>query len=311
MSRYKDQFQFWAQKRVVDQPKHTEDKLKGISAEILADTLQENPIPDDSRVELVEQLAHFIDHVKSRETRTDLPLKATQQPIGRSDAIKQLKQLAGALSKVITILDSMDYRVLNLVDRDLIKGDIQLLDIAMKRGVQKRGGGARTSEGIASVVTALAHRLLDHVITVNPEPKKGGRDGAFMRYVATELATIYTKATGKPARRRTSLDGQAYGPFYNFVRDVLEKLNIQLSEERVVRVANDPATWDRLRKDRTELYFTILASVIKSSLPEDLRAEWVNSSSLPENLRAELYSKIYHSLPDHLRAMVDSIPDDR
>ena len=279
MNRYKDQFKFRARKCVIDPEKQRKDELKKISADILADTLQEYSIPDDNRAVLVEQLANFLDQAKSR--KANRPFKATQQPIGRSDALKKLKQLDRALSKVLTILESMDLDMYRLVDRDLIKGDIQPLDISMNRGVQKRGRGVLIPERIATVFYVLAHRLLDHVTTINPEPKKGGRSGDFMQFIAIGLATIYSNATGNPPARRTTLDGQAYGPFYDFVRVALEKMNIKASTERVVRLANDHATLDRLRKVQVELY-----SRIYSSLPDDLRAELDSI----DDLHAELNS---------------------
>ena len=189
---------------------------------------------DEQRAALVKRLGQAIDLADLWKAG-----KAFHTPPSGKTADTDLRQLAGALGKVREKLESIDPDVLSAINRPIIEGDIPLLD-----SIAAGSGRTDASQRIAEVLYGLSGRLLDHIATIHPAKGIGGKDDDFTRFLAIELATVYKFATGEKATRRTDwASGESYGPFLEFVSNVISTLALDLSPETIVKKASDPSTY--------------------------------------------------------------------
>jgi hypothetical protein len=195
--------------------------------EIAGDILQRFDVPGDRRVALVTRLANVIDLAQDGGV--------FQRSPGGKRVDRQLTSLASALTRVRDSIEGLDPVTFRGVNRQLWEGDIPLLD--------EKSGASRTAapQRIAEVLYALAGAMLKHVESLPREKAVPGPSGDLARFLAAELSIVYYHATGaKPTKRTDWGSGCTYGPFHEFVTDVLEQAGIYSpGADHVVKLAGD------------------------------------------------------------------------
>lgn len=209
-----------------------------ISDEEIATTLlQSFDLSDEKRGILVQRLALVISMSQSWKDG-----KAFMAPLSGKEARKQLDKLQKALNSVRSSVDEMDDRVFRAVNREWLPGDIPLLDY-----LAEHSGGGRTDapQRILEIFYELSERLSEQTGAIQPTKGKSGKDDTFTRFLATQLSYIFRHASGEqPARRTDWATGESYGPFLEFVSNVVLTLSLDLSPETIVKKTGDSSLYN-------------------------------------------------------------------
>lgn len=201
--------------------------------DIANELLERFDLGDDKRASILQHMTLIVQFVEGQK------LGLVFRPLpSKTEVNRELKQLSTALVKVRSVMDKMNKDVLTAINRSLYEGEIPLLDEACARAGHFK---ASKHQGIGEIVYNLCGKLNNHMKNIEPPITKPGRDDSFTRFMALGLARVYRYATDtKPTARTDWGSGKAYGPFYDFVDTVNNRLQLNLSTEHLVSKALDP-----------------------------------------------------------------------